>query len=323
MRTLPISPPRTTLADAIAQLKIARARSIQPLPQPVAPPVEEHASKRQKTEETADEGNLEPPKSKVIDPSTRTWQHEEPPPAKLAGKDWEENRSTTGLKLIGDMSESPWTYFLKDESRRSFAGHLANPLGKQECASWFAKVRVGTKWLQPHSWWGPMPRKTAWMVAKGCTCTYVYGGMEVQPTTYPVWMLDLMQKVMPHCGLKELSEMPDSCNLNLYEDAKQMVGWHADDEELFQGKDGDCRIISLSLGAPRRFELELNWPADEEQVGVSQTLSDGDLCTMEGRTQKHFMHRVPEEEVPVGQRINLTWRWIAKHQDSCPKRQKD
>ena len=29
--------------------------------------------------------------------------------------------------------EEPWTYFLKDESRRSFAAHLANPLGKARC----------------------------------------------------------------------------------------------------------------------------------------------------------------------------------------------
>ena len=317
MRAAPFQP-RITLADAIAQLKSARTRCIQP---PVQEKVEEPPNKRQKTDDSL-KASTEGSDCKAIDPATRTWQHDEPAPAKLAGEDWEEHRSKVGLKLIGDMSdESPWTYFLKDESRRSFAAHLANPFGQQICASWFAKVRVGTKWLQPNSWWGPMPRKTAWMVAKGCTCTYEYGGMEVQPTPYPVWMIELMESVMPHCGLSDLSNMPDSCNLNLYEDGKQMVGWHADDEELFQGKGGDCRIISLSLGAPRRFELELNWPGKEEAIGVSQTLSDGDICTMEGMTQKHFMHRVPEEEGPVGQRINLTWRWIAKHKDTCKKLQ--
>ena len=320
MRTAPVQP-RITLADAIVQLKAARTRCIPPV---AATDKVEETPKRQKTEEgtacTAPTGDR-----KGIDPSTRTWQHDEPAPAKLAGDDWEEHRSKVGLKLIGEMQKdadpSPWTYFLKDESRRSFAAHLSNPFGQQVCASWFAKVRVGTKWLQPSSWWGPLPRKTAWMVARGCTCTYEYGGMEVQPTPYPVWMIELMQSVMPHCGLEQLSDMPDSCNLNLYEDGKQMVGWHADDEELFQGKCGDCRIISLSLGAPRQFELELNWPGSAEAVGVSQMLSDGDICTMEGMTQKHFMHRVPEEEAPVGQRINLTWRWIAKHTDACQKSQ--
>ena len=284
--------PRLTLADAIAQLKEARARCVIEAP-----------AKRQKIESEAE---------KVETKVERAWKHEEPPPAKLAGSDWEESRTKRDLKLIGDNEvDTPWTYFLRDESRRSFAGHLANPFGKATCASWLAKVRVGTKWVQPSTRWGPMPRRTAWMVAPGFTCTYEYGGMTVQPIPYPVWMIELMNEVMPYCGFKEFSEMPNSCNLNLYEDGTQMCGWHADDEELFQGKFQDCRIISLSLGATRRFELELNWPEDGESVGVTQQLADGDLCTMEGMTQKHYMHRVPEEDGAVGQRINLTWRWIA------------
>ena len=308
------APPRCTLADAITQLKAARAR--------VVAVQEEFAAKRQKIEEEAklpkEEAKVDA--SKDASATDRAWKHEDPPPPKLAGEDWEETRGKKELKLIGETTHDPWTYFLRDESRRSFAGHLANPLGKANCASWFAKVRVGTKWMQPSTRWGPMPRKTAWMVAQNCSCTYEYGGMTVQPTVYPVWMIELMKEVMPHCGLKEFSEMPDSCNLNLYEDGTQMVGWHADDEDLFQGKVSDCRIISLSLGATRQFELELNWPDEGETLGASQQLADGDLCTMEGMTQKHYMHRVPEEEGPVGQRINLTWRWIGKHEGTCKKR---
>ena len=290
---------RYTLADAIAQLKAARARCVIP---------EEVPAKRQKTDEP------ELTETVTKDVTERAWKHEEPPPPKLAGTDWEEPRTKTNLQLMGEnVTGVEWTYFINDESRRSFAGHLANPFGKTTCASWFAKIRVGTKWTQPSTRWGPMPRKTAWMVAPSSICAYEYGGMTVQPTPYPVWMIELMKEVMPYCGLKEFNEMPDSCNLNLYEDKTQMVGWHADDEDLFQGKFQDCRIISLSLGATRRFELELNWPEEGESLGASQQLADGDLCTMEGMTQKHYMHRVPEEEEgPVGQRINLTWRWIAK-----------
>mmetsp|Transcript_59501 Transcript_59501/g.120913 ORF Transcript_59501/g.120913 Transcript_59501/m.120913 type:complete len:314 (+) Transcript_59501:54-995(+) len=298
---------RYTLADAIAQLKAARARCVIPAVIPEVP------AKRQKTEP-----QTSPEQTK--DATERAWKHEEPPPPKLAGTDWEEPRSKVTLQLMGDTADDLWTYFLKDESRRSFAAHLANPFEKATTAAWFAKVRVGTKWMQPSTRWGPMPRKTAWMVVQGCSCTYEYGGMTVQPTPYPVWMIELMKEVMPHCGLKEFDKMPDSCNLNLYEDGTQMVGWHADDEDLFQGKFHDCRIISLSLGVTRLFELELNWPEEGESLGGSQQLADGDLCTMEGMTQKHYMHRVPEEESsegPVGQRINLTWRWISKHQGGC------
>lgn len=55
------------------------------------------------------------------------------------------------------------------------------------------------------------------------------------------------------------------------------MGWHADDEPLFQGKTRDCRIISLSLGAARSFELRKNW---SDEATVHLRLSAGDLCTM-------------------------------------------
>eukprot|EP00415_Alexandrium_ostenfeldii_P003916 UN3916 len=97
------------------------------------------------------------------------------------------------------------------------------------------------------------------------------------------------------------------------------VGWHADDEQLFQGRFRDCRIISLSLGAPRNFELRLNWPQDgDKEPLVRLPLGNGDICTMEGMAQKHFQHRVPREDNVVGARINLTWRWIVKHGPCCP-----
>ncbi|CAJ1328700.1 unnamed protein product [Effrenium voratum] len=96
------------------------------------------------------------------------------------------------------------------------------------------------------------------------------------------------------------------------------VGWHADDEQLFQGKSRDCRIISLSLGATRSFELRRNWSDASEDHTVRLELGDGDLCTMEGMLQKHLQHRVPREHQVSGPRINLTWRWIVKHAPGCP-----
>eukprot|EP00913_Durusdinium_trenchii_P030307 g28391.t1 len=85
-------------------------------------------------------------------------------------------------------------------------------------------------------------------------------------------------------GLERWSQ--DCCNLNLYMDGSNTVGWHADDESLFQGKHQDITIISLSLGMPRRFELRYNWPetAEEDEV-LPIILNNGDLMTMEGMTQ--------------------------------------
>ena len=81
------------------------------------------------------------------------------------------------------------------------------------------------------------------------------------------------------------------CNSN------RSSGWHSDDERLFQGKFRDCRtvkdvpgvilsrtvsscvhpvsrIISLSLGATRKFELRRNWPEDWDG---SRRVADGAL----------------------------------------------
>merc|ERR1712228_437108 len=107
-------------------------------------------------------------------------------------------------------------------------------------------------------------------------CTYRYGGLEVSPQEYPMWMLRLLEEVMPLCGLSNSEEFPNSCNLNLYEGGGNSVGWHADDEALFQGKFSDCRIISLSLGAARTFELRLNWPEPGEVDTLTRlVLGDG------------------------------------------------
>ena len=38
-----------------------------------------------------------------------------------------------------------------------------------------------------------------------------------------------------------------------YEDGSNVCGWHADDELLFNGRDDDCRIFSISFGAEREF----------------------------------------------------------------------
>jgi len=241
-------------------------------------------------------------------------------PEKLHGDDWEEPKEDAGLQLVKDMAprQHKWSYPMQDHSRRSYAGFLPSPMSKKQCNTFFDRIKNGTKWLQPEGPMGPIPRKTAWMVKRGCTCTYRYGQIEVPPLEYPPWMLELMGVVMPCCGLKDRNDWPDSCNVNLYTDGGMSVGWHSDDEQLFQGKFRDILIISLSLGVKRKFELRLNWPDDDEKPVRRFMLGSGDLMTMEGMTQKHMQHRVPKEDNINGARINLTWRWVVKHTPKCP-----
>lgn len=240
-------------------------------------------------------------------------------PDKYSEVCWEMPRAESGLKLIGeDACGVPWQYIFQDESRRSFAAFLQAAMHPEQCDLYFNTVKEGTEWLQPEGKNGPIPRKTAWMVREGCECTYRYGSIQVPPQVFPPWMVELMRVSMPLAGLHDVNLWPNSCNLNLYEDGGHAVGWHSDDESLFQGKFQDIRIISLSFGAKRRFELRLNWPDVGERALHTMPLGNGDMCTMEGMLQKHCQHRVPREANIQGPRINLTWRWNVKHAPRCP-----
>lgn len=241
-------------------------------------------------------------------------------PDRFSSDAWEKPKTDSGLKLIGDdqPADKCFKYVLADDSRRSYVGFLSGQISTEKCEKYFEQARDSTSWKQPDGAVGPIPRKTAWMVSKGCTCTYRYGSIEVEPVEYPQWMLELMQVAMPICGYTDEAEWPNSCNLNLYEDGAMSVGWHSDDEALFQGKFQDVRIISLSFGATRSFELRANWPEKDEAPLKPIMLGDGDFCTMEGMVQKHYQHRVPRENASVGARINLTWRWTVQHTAKCP-----
>eukprot|EP00930_Biecheleria_cincta_P015609 TRINITY_DN12958_c0_g1_i3.p1 TRINITY_DN12958_c0_g1~~TRINITY_DN12958_c0_g1_i3.p1 ORF type:complete len:746 (+),score=150.22 TRINITY_DN12958_c0_g1_i3:41-2278(+) len=126
-------------------------------------------------------------------------------------------------------------------------------------------------------------------------------------------------------GLKQ-EAWPNSANLNLYRDGRQAVGWHADDESLFRGKDTDCPVVSISLGAAREFWIALKKGSDPDARSIVEVdLTDGDMLTMEGRLQRHCLHMVPKgnpREPIREERINITFRWIRDHRHHCPLRQR-
>ena len=72
-------------------------------------------------------------------------------------------------------------------------------------------------------------------------------------------------------------------------------------------------IISISLGQTRRFELrKIDGNGKIHKLG----LAHGDICTMEGITQKYYHHRAGKGS-STQPRINLTLRWITNHGATC------
>ena len=118
------------------------------------------------------------------------------------------------------------------------------------------------------------------------------------------------------CGLVDEQSWPTSCNVNYYEQQDDMVGAHADNEDLFQGTHQEITIISLSLGGTRDFIIY----SPARQVMGSITLRNGDMIAMERWTQaqlKHGIARLPPDSLEDPKRINFTWRWIAQHKLDC------
>ncbi|CAE7252564.1 Alkbh3, partial [Symbiodinium natans] len=201
-------------------------------------------------------------------------------------------------------------------------------------------------------------RSTCWFARGGCTCDYTYGDAarrlvlssdigygatrrSLRPSGKARVSLtrksssgsfaDCMERLTelvfsrltPKLGPED---WPNSANLNYYADGTQSVGWHSDDESLFQGKVQDCSIVSLSLGGRREFWIALKTegaePSQESVVEVD--LRHGDLLSMEGLMQKHTLHfltREPRQRADFWPpRINITWRWIVNHRRGCPLR---
>eukprot|EP00929_Paragymnodinium_shiwhaense_P018427 TRINITY_DN12904_c0_g1_i1.p1 TRINITY_DN12904_c0_g1~~TRINITY_DN12904_c0_g1_i1.p1 ORF type:complete len:671 (-),score=62.27 TRINITY_DN12904_c0_g1_i1:101-2113(-) len=210
------------------------------------------------------------------------------------------------------QERSGWSLAMNDGHRRSFISYRKGAFPPERCKMWFSKLASGISWRRPKSEKrGVMPRHTAWLTLHPCSCSYEYGGISVPPLVMQPWFVEIMRAVMYSCGIEAL---PNSCNANYYSSGKQTVGWHTDDEPLFNAVHEDALIISLSLGATRTFHVRSK---DDPDVQEILTLEDGDLCTMEGLMQKHYKHCIPRETAE-GARINLTWRWVVKHDSSCP-----
>lgn len=139
----------------------------------------------------------------------------------------------------------------------------------------------------------------------------------------------------------------NSVNLNYYPRGGG-VAFHADDEFLFDGLNCETRIVSLSLcsTAPagdvadnidkdnntnnfgaRKFQVKQKGKKYESSQVSEIILRHGDLMTMEGMFQKHYLHSVwpgdskkyVDHELCRGERINLTWRTIVRHLDGSPE----
>lgn len=165
----------------------------------------------------------------------------------------------------------------------------------QELADrYFEELRNGIAWERKPGIFGHwQPRLIASYGDTGIV--YRYSGKENFAIPWQPPLIEIKRRI------EEVNGDYNFCLLNLYRDGQDSMGWHADDEPEM----GEV-IGSLSLGATRKFRIRHN--ATRETMTFEA--GHGTLIIMSGTMQSYWQHEVPKTKLPVGERINLTFRKI-------------
>lgn len=141
------------------------------------------------------------------------------------------------------------------------------------------------------------PRLSCWIGDPGTA--YTYSGARFEPHPWPAALLALRERLRHDVGVPFNSVLA-----NLYRDGRDSMGWHSDDERELGV---EPVIASISLGAARRFVLRHRRDPDSK---LALDLPHGSLLLMRGQTQRHWRHALPRTARPMGERINLTFRFL-------------
>jgi alkylated DNA repair dioxygenase AlkB len=175
----------------------------------------------------------------------------------------------------------------------------------EEADRLYSALRAGIDWQQEEILiFGKrqrVPRLVAWH--GDSDATYTYSGTAHTPLPWTDELSFVRERLQSLSGHRYNSVL-----LNLYRDGRDGMGWHADDEPELGARPA---IASVSLGATRRFRLRHRRRSD---LRCALNLAHGDLLLMSGRTQHDWQHALAKTARPVGERINLTYRWVCPRQ---------
>jgi alkylated DNA repair dioxygenase AlkB len=140
------------------------------------------------------------------------------------------------------------------------------------------------------------PRLTAWY--GDSDKPYSFSGITLRPSPWTETLTQVREDV---AGLSSVRF--NSVLLNRYRDGNDSISWHTDAEkELGQNP----IIASVNFGAERIFQLR--HIKTGERIDIP--LKHGSVLIMQGTLQHFWQHQVPKTKKPLGERINLTFRYI-------------
>ena len=161
---------------------------------------------------------------------------------------------------------------------------------------YFIELRDTAPWEQKKASFGHLqPRLTASYGDEGVT--YFYSGTVNRAVPWTPTLLEIKRRIEAVRGRYNY------CLLNRYRSGADSVGLHADDEP------GMGEVIgSLSLGATRTFRIRHNTTRETRTF----RLGHGTLLVMAGTMLQFWKQEVPKTMERVGERINLTFRYIGQ-----------
>lgn len=169
------------------------------------------------------------------------------------------------------------------------AGFIADP------AALFDALWGGIAWERR----GSTPRREYYCNDVAVPYTYGSGGgvREYLPKPWP----EALRKVKVAVEARVGAPM-EVCFLNCYEDARDHLGWHADDSPEMD----DARPIAVvTVGAEREIWFR---PVSEPAAVERLLLGSGSLCVMAAGMQDEWFHRIPKAGFNCGPRISMTFR---------------
>jgi alkylated DNA repair dioxygenase AlkB len=171
-------------------------------------------------------------------------------------------------------------------------------LEREEADGLFDTWRNTLPWKQEQGRFGRLfPRLTVLYADPGLL--YTYSGVTYPSLPWTAELEQLRRRVVQAAGVPMNSVL-----LNRYRSREDSIGWHSDDEpELGRNP----VVPSISLGSERRFLLRHKTTKQTREY----VLKHGSLLLMAGTLQHCWQHSVPKTARPVGERLNLTFRYLA------------
>jgi alkylated DNA repair dioxygenase AlkB len=168
---------------------------------------------------------------------------------------------------------------------------------------WLESLLTQTPWSQPEiKLYGrrfSVPRLVAWY--GDADVRLRYSGLIHEPLPWTPLLAEIREQVQLQVG-----QQMNGVLLNLYRDGQDAMGWHSDDEPELGP---EPRVVSLNLGATRRFDLRRKGTSRiEHSIG----LEHGSLLVMSGPTQHHWQHQIARTRKVSEPRLNLTFRQIIR-----------